>query len=63
MKEKLFGYICFYNGKRIEVQASSLMEAKQKALLHFKPAKSKAHMISIVLAELPDGSVVEHTFS
>lgn len=45
------GYVCFYNSKRIEVRAASLYAAKLAALEQFKPPKSKAHMVSVVLAE------------
>jgi hypothetical protein len=51
------GYICLYNGKRIEVYADSLYAAKQKAIEVFNPPKSKRHMISVVLAE-KDGEPV-----
>ena len=55
------GYVCFYNGKRIELYATSLSAAKDLAVAHFKPAKSKRHLISVTLAELPDSSPVIHT--
>jgi hypothetical protein len=54
------GYIAFYNGKRIELCASSSYEAQQKAAAVFKPPKSKAHMVSVMLAEL-DGKPVART--
>jgi hypothetical protein len=53
------GYIFFYNGKRIELHAASLYEAKVKALDIFKPPKSKAHMVHGTLAEI-DGKEVTH---
>jgi hypothetical protein len=47
------GYIGFsHNGKRAEIYANSLVEAKQKALDLFKPPKSKVYMVSVALAEL-----------
>ena len=46
------GYVCFYQSKRIEVYASSLYEAKQKAIAQFKPPKSKLGLVSVTLAEL-----------
>lgn len=52
------GYVCFYGGKRIELRADSLYAAKLKALEVFKPSKSKAHMVSVVLAEKGDETVV-----
>jgi hypothetical protein len=54
------GYVCFYNGKRLEVYAASLLEAKNKAVAHFKPAKSKVHMVTCMLAE-KDGRQITHT--
>jgi hypothetical protein len=59
----LYGYVCFYNSKRIELYATSLFEAKTKAIALFKPPKSKQHMISVCLAERPDGSEVLNGFS
>lgn len=53
------GYIAFYNDKRHELHATSLFDAKTKAVAHFKPPKSKAHMVSVVLAE-KDGKPVTH---
>ena len=53
------GYVCFYNEKRIEVHAETLYDAKVKALAQFKPPKSKAYMVSVVLAEL-GGKEVTH---
>ena len=57
----LYGYVCFYNGKRHELRASSKMAAVTAAVAYFKPPKSKAHMVSVVLAERPDGTEVVHS--
>jgi len=54
------GYIAFFNDKRHELYAASLWDAKQKAIAHFKPAKSKQHLVHVVLAE-KDGEPVIHT--
>ena len=35
------GYICFYNGKRIEIRAASLWDAKQKAMAEFQRGQRK----------------------
>lgn len=51
------GYIAFYNGQRVEFHAASLYAAKLAAIAHFKAPKSKAHMVSVVLAE-KDGAPV-----
>lgn len=56
----LFGYISFYKGGRKELHATSLFAAKEKAIELFKPPKSQRHMVSVVLAERPDGSSVTH---
>ena len=53
------GYVCFYNGKRWECYANSMFAAKEKAVAHFKPPKSKRHTVSVVLAE-KDGKQVVH---
>lgn len=53
------GYIAFFNGKRIEVYADNLYQAKLKAIAEFKAPKSKAHMVSVVLAE-KNGEQVVH---
>lgn len=57
----MYGYLCFYNGKTAEVYAESLYQAKQQAVEAFKVRKNKAHLVSVVLCERPDGSVVEHS--
>lgn len=54
------GYIFFFDGKRVEIYADSLYEAKQKALDHFKPAKSKQHMVHGMIAEC-NGVPIVHT--
>ncbi len=53
------GYIAFFNGKQHELYADSLLDAKEKAIEHFKPAKSKRHLVSVVLAE-KNGQPVTH---
>ncbi|MFK4131985.1 hypothetical protein ACI2KR_06775 [Pseudomonas luteola] len=56
----MYGYIAFFNGKRAELYADSLFDAKLKAIAHFKPAKSKQHLVSVMLAE-KDGEPVIHS--
>ena len=58
--EPLSGYVAFYGSKRAEFWAPSLYAAKQMAVKHFKPAKSKDWLISITLAVRHDGSEVVH---
>lgn len=54
------GYVFFYNNRRVEIHADSLFAAKEKADAHFKPPKSKRHMVHGMLAE-KDGEQVVHT--
>lgn len=54
------GYICFFKGKRIEIYADTLYQAKQKAVEQFKAGKNNKHMISVNLAEV-NGEQVTHT--
>ena len=60
MSQSLNGYVCFYGSKRAEIHAASLFEAKTKAVAHFKAPKSKAHMVTVTLAEV-GGKQVTHT--
>lgn len=52
------GYICFYQGKRVEVHAETSAQAQQKAAILFKA--KKAYNVTVVLAEKNDKPVV-HT--
>ena len=54
------GYKAFYNGQETEVHADSSYGASLKAIEHFKPPKSKAHMVSVCLCE-KDNEQVTHT--
>jgi hypothetical protein len=55
------GYVCFYNGKRLEVYANNQLDAQRKAseLFHVKPKFS--YRVSVNLCERADGSEVIHT--
>lgn len=53
------GYVGFFNGQQHEFYAKSLYAAKQAAVAHFKPAKSKAHMVHVHLAEKGGQPVVQ----
>jgi hypothetical protein len=55
-----YGYIALYGGGRTEFYADSLYGAQRKALEHFKPPKSKAHLVNVFLAEI-DGETVTQT--
>ena len=52
------GYICFYKGKRVEVQANTSLEAQRKAAIAFKAKRT--YDITVMLAE-KDGEPVEHS--
>ena len=52
------GYIGFYKGKRIEVNAESSYEAQKKAATIFKAKKS--YEVTVVLCE-KDGKQVVHS--
>lgn len=54
------GYIAFFNSKRMEIYASSALEARIKAVAAFKPSKGKRHMVHVHLAE-KDGKQVTHS--
>lgn len=54
------GYIAFYKGKRLEVHAETQMEARTKAVTHFKA--KKAWDVTVVLAE-KNGTQVTHSTS
>lgn len=54
------GYVCFYKSKRIEVYASTSLEARRKAARELKLSAKQEHDISVVLAE-KDGASVTHT--
>ena len=50
-------YRAMYNGKETVIEAEGLWPATQKARDHFKPPKSKQHMVHCTLIEL-DGEPV-----
>jgi hypothetical protein len=45
----LYGYVCFYRSKRVEVTASTTYEAQQKAAALLKA--KKPYEVSVCLAE------------
>ena len=52
------GYVALYNGKRAEVWADTLLDAKRKALKIFNLPASKAWMVDVVLAQKGQETVV-----
>lgn len=55
------GYIYFYNSKEIALYAKNAADAKDKAVAHFKPPKSKRHMVHGMIAEDSSGNAVVHS--
>lgn len=53
------GYIAYFKRRRIEIEAETLLEAKQKALAEFKPNKRDATLVAVMLAE-KNGKPVIH---
>jgi hypothetical protein len=53
-----YGYIALYGEKRHELRADTLYAAKQAADAHFKPPKSRRHLVTVHLAEMPGGETV-----
>lgn len=47
-----YPFIAFYNDKQVEITAASSYEAQQKAIEHFKPPKSKRHMVHVHRADV-----------
>lgn len=58
MSDPLHTYDAYFNSRTAEVKAPSLLAAKLAAIELFKPAKSKQHMVSVVLKQLADGREV-----
>lgn len=63
-EEKENGYIGFYGGKKVEVYASTSLDARNKAEVEFKKLfprkKIKGYDVTVKLAE-KDGKEVKHT--
>lgn len=54
----MYGYVCFYKGRRAEVYAPSSYDAQQEGARVLRAKKS--YDVSVMLAERPDGSDVLH---
>ena len=54
------GYKAFFAGRSQDIYADTLLEAKTKAVAHFKAPRSKQHMVSVVLCE-KGGETVTHS--
>lgn len=53
-----YGYVAFYQNQRHEIHAPTMYAAVRAALEHFKPPRSKKHLVHVVLAETPADDVV-----
>ena len=56
------GYIAFYGGKRVEIQAPTLWDAKKQAIAMLRVPKSKEGLLAVELAE-KDGEQVTTTIT
>jgi hypothetical protein len=45
-------YVALYKGKRAELWATSLLEAKQMAIEELKVPKSKTGLLAVILADV-----------
>ena len=45
-------YLGYYQGKQREIYATTLLDAKLKAMTEFNPPKSKAHLVSVHLVKV-----------
>ena len=52
------GYIAFYRGRKLEVQAETSYQAQIKAAASFKAKKS--YEVTVMLAEIDDKEVIHH---
>ena len=57
------GYVCFYNGKRLEVYADTQYAAQRIAAELFGVKPKFSYKVSVNLCERADGSEVIHTAS
>jgi hypothetical protein len=60
MSDNLCTYKAYFNRQTATLQAASLYAAKLAAIELFKPRKSQAHMVSVVLVATPDRNVPLH---
>ncbi len=57
----MYGYIAHYGMHRREIHAPTAYAAQQKAIELLKIPKSKRGLLSVTLAERPDGTQVTHS--
>lgn len=56
----LFGYVCFYERDRVEVFATTTLEAQRKVAVILGVKEKLRYRISVHLCELPTGGEVVH---
>lgn len=44
-------YIAGLHGRKVELYAETLLQAKQRAIEHFRPKKKERHLVWVELAE------------
>lgn len=54
------GYLCFFEKQKIEVYATSTVDAMKLALKYFRVRPNKAYLVTVLLAE-KDHKPVVHT--
>lgn len=54
-------YLVFFNGQKMEVTATTLLEAKEKGVTEFKVKSNQRHLVHAYLAEKDNGEVVFHS--
>lgn len=59
----MYGYICFYQGKKVEVLANTSYAAQTQAAEVFKLSAKNQHKVDVYLCERPDGSQVTQTIT
>lgn len=51
MPDNIFNYTVFYDKRRFETQAQTMLEAKEKGIQHFKVRPTKQHMVIAILTD------------
>lgn len=59
--QALNGFICHYNGKKLEIWAATAYAAQCEAARRLKVHDNKRYLISVLIAERADGSIVNHS--
>ena len=57
----LNGYVCFYNGQRVEVYAETSLKARSEAARRLRVRPRSEYKINVILALRADGTEVVHT--